>query len=163
MKRTISIHVFFLALFSFSALHLAAQEERKNRDKNAINTRKKTPEKIIEHIVGTWEVEGIYKGNKDISNTDTVGVNSTIIFDREAKYISYSGNEQIDSGRYRLNENHSILYLESAAGQEPSEWKVSFNNNGMTLQPKETYPHAESFRYLYTRKSNEGKLEVGDR
>lgn len=159
MKRNISIHIFFLAALSIATLSASAQEEQKKRDENAINTRKKTPEKIIEHIVGTWEVEGIYKGKKDISNTDTVGANQTITFDREAKYVSYSANERIDSGTYRLNENHSLLYLESSTGQEPSEWKVSFTNNGMTLQPRETYPHAESFRYVYTRKSNEGKIE----
>jgi hypothetical protein len=160
MKRNIGIYIFCLAVLGFSALQVTAQEnERRKRDKNAINTNKKTPEKIIEHIVGTWEVEGIYKGNKDISDTDTVGANQTITFDRETKYVSYSGNEKIDSGMYRLNENHSILYLESAAGEEPSEWKISFTDNGMTLQPKETYPHAESFRYFYTRRSNEGKIE----
>lgn len=159
MKRNISIHIFFLAALSLSTLSASAQEEQKRRDDNAINTRKKTPEKIIEHIVGTWEVEGIYKGKKDISNTDTVGANQTITFDRELKYVSYSNNERIDSGIYRLNENHSILYLESSTGHEPKEWNVSFTNNGMTLQPRETYPHAESFRYFYTRKSNEGKIE----
>jgi hypothetical protein len=158
MKRNISIPVFLLAVFSFSAFQLMGQQEKKTRDENAINTRKKTPEKIIEHIVGTWEVEGIYKGKKDISNTDTVGSNRTITFDREAKYISYSGNEKIDSGTYSLNENHYLLYLESAGGGAPSEWKISFSNNGMTLQPNATYPHAESFRYFYTRKSNEGKI-----
>src|SRR5688572_30231775 len=135
-------------LLCLSSLILSAQDDndytnnrgnKKKQNDDAINTKQKTPVKIIEYIVGTWEVEGIYKDKKDISNTDTVGSNQIIEFDREGRYVSRSGNEKLDSGIYRLNENHSILYLESQTGEEPVEWKVSFSQDGdMTLQPTGT-------------------------
>lgn len=159
MKTRIHILSALLCLFSLS---VSAQDDndytnnrgKKKQNEDAINTKQKTPVKIIEFIVGTWEVEGIFKDKKDISETDTVGSNQIIKFNREGRYVSHSGNEKLDSGIYRLNENHSILYLESETGEEPVEWKVTFSQNGeMTLQPTGTYPHAESFRYIYTRRS----------
>lgn len=160
MKTKFHIHILAI-LLCFVSANLSAQDDneyinRKNKKQNddAINTKQNTPVKIIEYIVGTWQVEGIYKDKKDISGTDTVGSHQVLEFNREGRYVSHSGNEKLDSGAYRLNENHSILYLESETGEEPVEWKVSFNENGkMTLQPMSTYPHAESFRYIYTRKT----------
>jgi hypothetical protein len=150
-----SIHIFILAsvccVFSFTAF---AQDDNdyNRKDKNTRAPAKQEPtEKIVEHIVGTWQVDKVYKGNKDISNTDTVGSNQTLVFDTELKYVRYSNNEKIDSGLYRLNENHSILYLESASGGEPSEWRVGFTGNGMILQPRENSPHAANFKYFYTK------------
>lgn len=152
---------FFLAMFALS-FNLIAQDDndysnnrgKKKRSAEAVHSEKEPPTKIIAAIVGTWDVEGIFKGDKDISNTDTVGTNQRIEFDREAKYISYSGNERIDSGTYRLNENHAILYLESATDQEPSEWNVTLSNNSLTLQPRgAATSHAQSFKYIYTRAS----------
>jgi hypothetical protein len=157
------IHIVSITLvLCFSSMHLAAQDDndytnnrgKKKQNQEAINTKKKTPVKIIQYIVGTWEVEEIHKGNKDITDTDTVGLHQTIEFNREGRYVSHSGTEKIDSGAYRLNENHSILYLESEIGSEPQEWDVAFNKNGdMTLRPRGTYPHAESFKYIYSRTS----------
>jgi hypothetical protein len=152
-----SIHILIVVsaccLFSFAALAQGDNDYTNNRkNKNTGAPAKQEPtEKIIERIVGTWEVDRIYKGNKDISNTDTVGSNQTLVFDTELKYVSYSENEKIDSGKYRLNENHSILYLESASGGEPHEWRVGFTGNGMTLQPIGNSPHAANFKYFYNK------------
>ncbi|HEY0770062.1 MAG TPA: hypothetical protein VGD31_06980, partial [Sphingobacteriaceae bacterium] len=114
-----------------------------------------TPTKNIEKVVGVWEVTGIFKGNKDITNTDTVGLNRSFEFTRENKYISYSDSEQIDSGAFKLNEVQNVIYLESASGNEVVEYKIRFDDNTMTLQPSESADaHAQRFRYVYTRKRN---------
>ncbi len=137
-----------VAMFSVGAL---AQERKSNPD---VPSHHATPIKNIEKVVGIWEASGIYKDGRDISNTDTVGLNTTFEFTRENKYISYSNNERIDSGAFKLNENHSLLYLESAAGHEVSEYKVSFSNDQMTLQPssESADANAQKFRYVYQRK-----------
>jgi hypothetical protein len=113
-----------------------------------------TPVKIIEKVVGTWEASGIFNGNKNVTDTDTVGLNRSFEFTRENKYLSYSDREQIDSGTYKLNEVQNILYLESAAGNEVVEYNVSFDDETMTLQPTQSSAaNSQRFRYVYTRKS----------
>jgi hypothetical protein len=165
MKPKICI-LFLITAMCFLSTGLYAQkdndytkkEKSKKEREEAINTNKKTPVKIIEHIVGTWQVDGIYKGNKDISDSDTVGLQQVIEFNREGRYVSHSGSEKIDSGSYRLNENHALLYLESETGEAPKEWNVSFAREGMmTLQPKGSSAHAQSFKYVYTRTSTGDK------
>jgi hypothetical protein len=143
-------------ILCFSALTVSAQQQRDDRKKenaDAINTKKKTPVKYIENIVGTWKTGRVLKNDKDISNTDTVGTDQVIEFNREGRYVSHSGNEKIDSGAYRLNEDHGILYLESETGEPIAQWNIQFDNDRMILQPRETNAHAESFKYIYTRAS----------
>lgn len=152
MLRKINI-LAFTFLFSLTTAAVVAQEKEKNKDIPANN---ETPVKNIEKVIGVWEVTGIFKGNKDITNTDTVALNNTFDFTSENKYLSYSNNERIDSGAFKLNENHSLLYLESANGHQITEYKVSFVNDQMTLQPAESASaHAQRFKYVYRRK-NEG-------
>lgn len=144
-----------LSVFSYSATAQENQKENKysNKDKSDVPVNNETPTKNIEKVVGVWEVTGIFKGTKDITDTDTVGLNRSFEFTRENKYISYSDSEQIDSGAFKLNEVQNTIYLESASGNEVAEYKIRFDNNTMTLQPSQSADaHAQRFKYVYTRK-----------
>ncbi|HEY0655090.1 MAG TPA: hypothetical protein VGD65_18270 [Chryseosolibacter sp.] len=147
-----------LSLFTHNAMAQENGKDKKDfsvKDKRDIPVNNETPTKNIEKVVGVWEVTGIFKGNKDITNTDTVGLNRSFEFTRENKYISYSDSEQIDSGAFKLNEVQNVIYLESASGNEVVEYKIRFDDNTMTLQPSESADaHAQRFRYVYTRKRN---------
>lgn len=159
-----AIYSILLAFICSGVCHQAiAQREDKDqgqdkkgysiKDKKDIPINNETPTKNIEKVVGEWEVTGIYQGSKDITNTDTVGINRSFEFTRENKYISYTDNEQIDSGAFKLNEVQNVIYLESAAGGDVTEYKIRFDDNTMTLQPAESADaHAQRFRYVYTRK-----------
>ncbi|HEY0742645.1 MAG TPA: hypothetical protein VGD40_14330 [Chryseosolibacter sp.] len=164
--------IIYIILFAFictSMSHEAnAQREDKDqgqdkkgysiKDKKDIPINNETPTKNIEKVVGEWEVTGIFRGSKDITNTDTVGINRSFEFTRENKYISYAENEQIDSGTFKLNEVQNVIYLESATGGDVTEYKIRFDDNTMTLQPSESADaNAQRFRYVYTRKSDGSK------
>jgi hypothetical protein len=160
MLKRIQVIVLGIAVSVFS-VDAIAQEDGKdnkgysNKDKSNIPVNNETPTKNIEKVVGVWEVTGIFKGAKDITDTDTVGLNRSFEFTRDNKYISYSDSEQIDSGAFKLNEVQNTLYLESASGSqnEVAEFKIRFDNNTMTLQPVQSADaHAQRFRYVYTRK-----------
>ena len=162
MFKKLYILLFAFALSAFG--HIAmAQEDEKNRDRAARDkgqapVNNETPTKNIEKVVGVWEVSAIYKGTKNITNTDTLGLNRSFEFTRENKFIGYSDNEQIDSGYFKLNEVQNVIYLESAGGADVIEYKIRFDNNTMTLQPTESADaHAQRFRYVYTRKSDGSK------
>jgi hypothetical protein len=147
MKRNIYT-LLLLVIFGLLPPALQAQNEKDlERNKNRTNVRVKKD--LTETIVGTWQVDEIFKGKKDISNTDTI-YNETLIFDNEGKYVTH-GSEKIDSGLYRLNENHSILYLESETEKNTTEWDISFSKGGMTLKPRVAHAKAPGFKYTYTR------------
>jgi hypothetical protein len=165
--------IFSLALFAsltVAVIGASAQEkERGNTDytnnrtagkpkpEKNVNTAKQTPVKIIEYIPGTWVIEHVYRGKEEVSKTDTLAPNESFEFNREGRYTSFSGNEKIDSGAYRINEEHAILYLASEGDNEkPAEWDVWFGKDGtMTMKSRNTPNKGEDFSYVYKRNSTE--------
>ena len=135
-----------------SAVAQNKDQDNKTKSKPSNETSRQTITKIIEYIPGVWEIERVYQGKKDITKTDSLAPSQSIEFNREGRYISHTGREQIDSGAYRINEQHAILYLASESNEKPSEWYVSFDKNGlMTMRMKDASKHGESFRYVYRR------------
>jgi hypothetical protein len=155
-------HIAALCITALCCLITVANFAQDNNKKNnqQVNTKQKTPVKIIQFIPGVWTLDQVIRGNKDISATDTVAQNQTLEFNREGRYMSYSGNERIDSGAYRLNEDHAILYMASETEDDKTQqWNVWFSDEGtMTLKLKEASGgHGENFSYVYRRTSNASK------
>lgn len=118
---------------------------------------KKVPDKIIHKIVGVWKIQKISSGNEDVAKNPTSG--QWIEFRSNGTYLNHATS--IDSGSYRINENSSIVYLESVVNKDPSkktdkmiaEWSVAFANEGMILQRRSTNKreHIDKMKYYYTR------------
>ncbi|HEY9007436.1 hypothetical protein [Ohtaekwangia sp.] len=117
-------------------------------------------QKVIDLVVGTWQISQVFDGKKQIQSTSDTLIH-TIEFTREAKYITRNNSQKLDSGLFRINENHKILYLESknnANGDaHPVEWGLSLQGHILTLTGRGS-PHAERFKYIYTRKSGTKKM-----
>ena len=147
------------ACFVCTATLCAAQDDKDrgstdyNRQKeNTEKPERKIMTKIIEYIPGKWAIESVLRGNEDVTDTDTLAETQRIEFNREGRYVRYTGTEKIDSGAYRINEEHGLLYLASETDDKPTEWKVSFNKQGeMILRMNDVGAHGESFRYIYRR------------
>ena len=150
-----------------TSFSVSAQQKRgdtdytnnRSRDKEKkdvpVNTEQATPVKIFEYIPGTWEISSVFRGAKEISGSDTLSSSQTLEFTHDGRYMSNSGTEQIDSGGFRLNEQHGVLYLDSDIHGTTSEWKIDFYRDGsMALQLKDGVVHGERFRYIYKRTSN---------
>lgn len=138
---------------------LKDSNKSKNRDQDKnIPAEQPTLVKHIQRIVGTWELTAVHDGNKDITGNDTVGADQTIEFTSDAKYKRYTKSEEIDSGVFTMNENHSLVYLESKSGGQISSWSVSLNdqNNALTMQPAQsTAVHGKRFKFTYRKKAGE--------
>ena len=123
--------------------------------------------KFIERIAGQWTLQQIVDAEKrDVSNnanrkkaarandveTDQ-GNNAMqkIEFYDNARYRMNNATQAIDSGSYRLNEQHGILYLQSDLGDtEPSEWKIELDNRRLTLTGRGG-DAASRYRYVYNK------------
>jgi hypothetical protein len=144
----------FILLFSVilaSALHVSAQKA----DEESV--------KAIETIVGRWQLQKVYAGSREITANPNSENRSWIQFDRDGSYQQQA--EADDHGSYRLNENHSVVYLESMQNKESSsavspnrvtEYNITIKDDVLTMQPKGE--NGNSTKYVYTR-SGQGSVE----
>lgn len=118
---------------------------------------KKQPDKIIDKIVGAWKVQRITAGKDEVAKNPTSG--QWIEFRSDGTYLNHSTS--LDSGSYRINENSSIVYLESVVKDDPNnketkmvtEWTVAFDNQGMIMQRRSTgkREHVDRMKYYYSK------------
>jgi hypothetical protein len=104
-------------------------------------------EKLFGDLVGTWRIQTVFDGKKDITKTDSSSI-QWVEFTEDGRYRSAVGKNPSDSGSYRVNENHHILYLQSDAHKDnPAEWQMDFKDNNMILTGKD--PRTQRYKYVY--------------
>jgi hypothetical protein len=120
-----------------------------------------SPDKIIDKIVGTWKIQSILSGKNEVAKNPTSG--QWIEFRSDGKYVHQT--TMPDSGSYRIDENRSILFLESSvqAGSSKNspkkinEWNLAFKDGTMTMRrnnnpnPKDKKQHKDNMSYVYVR------------
>lgn len=114
-----------------------------------------TPDKAIESIIGRWQLQKVYAGSREItSNPNSEG--SWIEFNEDGTYRLQA--EEGDRGSYRLNENHSVLYLESEHRKETSsavslpnltEYNIVMRDGTLVMQSRSD--NTVSTKYVYAR------------
>jgi hypothetical protein len=115
-------------------------------------------DKAIEDIIGKWQLQKVYAGSREItSNPNSEG--SWIEFNEDGTYRLQA--EDSDQGSYRLNENHSVLYLESEHRKDTSsavslqtltEYSIVMRDGTLTMQPKNE--NSGSTKFVYTKSSS---------
>ena len=95
-----------------------------------------TVTKNIQRIQGTWELVSATENGKEVTNNSSANIPDKLIFSRQNKYKRFMKDQQIDSGTFTMNENHSRVFLQSRTGGGTSDWAVVINdqNNEMTMQ-----------------------------
>jgi hypothetical protein len=115
-----------------------------------------TPDKAIEGIVGKWQLEKVYAGSREITSNPNAESRSWIEFNEDGTYTSQG--ESNDRGSYRLNENHSVLYLESEQKSETTsaipahrltEYAITIKDGMLTMLPKNE--NSGSTKFVYQR------------
>ncbi len=108
--------------------------------------------KMIELLAGTWKLQRIVdeeknnkatgnepnrktnKGNTSPENDQSRNAMQMLEFNIDARYKVNNSTSAIDSGSYRVNEQHGILYMESDADDiTPSEWAMTLDKKRLTL------------------------------
>ena len=128
--------------------------------------------KFIERINGQWKLQRVVdverkaskkKGqsasNEQQGDQGAVEGNNAmqmIEFEDDARYRVNNSTNAIDSGSYRLNEQHGILYMESDADDiTPTEWAVAVKNNTLTLTGRGN-DATSRYKYVYTKTKTKG-------
>ena len=136
--------LFLLAILSTVVFQVSAQRSTD------------TPDKAIETIIGKWQLEKVYAGGREITSNPNAEDRSWIEFNEDGTYTSQGDGN--DKGSYRLNENHSVLYLESEATSETAsavpvhrliEYTITIKEGVLVMVPKTE--NAASTKYVYAR------------
>ena len=107
-------------------------------------------------------IEKVYAGGREITSNPNAEDRSWIEFNEDGTYTSQGDGN--DKGSYRLNENHSVLYLESEEKSETTsavpansltEYTITMKEGVLVMVPKTE--NAASTKYVYARSgSGEG-------
>jgi hypothetical protein len=127
----------------------STEDQTEDEGNAEVNTEKESPTKMIELLVGEWERAG--GGQAQNNNQQDIGM-QRIRFTQEARYISYDGNQKVDSGAYRMNEQLRNLYLESVIDKEPKEYEVELSDNQLTMKRKQAGAQSGETQYVYRRR-----------
>lgn len=132
-------------------LTLLACEQRARQDNaddnQQVNTEQESPTKMIETLVGEWQLaEGGQQQQDEAtrqqtddqrSNQQEQAGDQTLEFTNEARYILREGEQKTDSGAYRMNEQLRNLYLESEANEDPREFEVELRRDTLILTARD--------------------------
>jgi hypothetical protein len=121
----------------------------------------KEPTLATESIVGRWQLQKVYAGSREISNNPNATTQSWIEFKPDGTYEQSA--DEGDKGTYRLNEDQSIVYLESSDKKQTSsvttvntllEYGLSIREGVMTLQARGD-DNAGTTKYVYSRSTGQ--------
>lgn len=129
--------------------------------------------KIIEMLPGAWKLQGIVdeerkpstanrqkkqsndsKETQAVDNDESRNAMQMLEFDPDARYKVNNSTTSIDSGSYRVNEQHGILYMESDADDiTPTEWAISINKDKLTLTGRGEKADTR-YKYVYVKEKD---------
>src|SRR5688500_14323031 len=136
-----------LSILALSSCQTDSREDTQKNDNEEVNTKQETPAKMIEYLVGEWQLDAPAPTGNNQQNR----ANERLTFTEEARYIVYSGHQKIDSAAYRMNEQLRNLYLESEANEKRREYVVDMTEDVMKLKPKQAEPGQGNETYTYRR------------
>jgi hypothetical protein len=117
----------------------------------------KEPTLATESIVGKWQLQKVYAGSREISNNPNATTQSWIEFKPDGTYEQSADDG--DRGTYRLNEDQSIVYLESSEEKQTksvttvnmlNEFELSIRDGVMVLTAKGD-GNSGSTKYVYSK------------
>lgn len=119
----------------------------------------KEPTLATESIVGSWELQKVYAGSREIARNPNAESPASLEFRPDGTYEQQSSVN--DNGSFRFNEDQSILYLESASRKESTsattvnslnEYEISIKDGILTMQSRGN--DSASTKYVYIKKDN---------
>lgn len=129
--RTLLIALICITLLT---LHSCQKDNRSKAEaeletgEHDVNAEQQTPVKLLEYLVGEWQRE---------SGSGAEGPGERLTFTTDARYLVHEGNQRIDSGAFRMNEQLRSLYLESEINETPREYELELREDAMTLKAKQ--------------------------
>lgn len=135
-----TVVIWFMVGFSANVLGQAQTQD-------SIPAKNPAAVKLIERLYGVWQAVGSQAPGQNNANAQS---DLSIEFNPEAKYVLKRGNQIVESGSYRVNEQQEVIYLENSVNKKPVEWRVKLNGGNLVMTTRET-DQGKSKKYTYRR------------
>lgn len=124
----------FLAIFIFTLLSCQAQVA------------------LDKKIIGEWSMEKVYESEQDMTAKHNPKNNRWIKFNEDGTFISDGDPFGRNTGKWKIDNQKGILFIDSDVDDDDSEWKISFQGNE-TIWTGIGHPRKESTKLIHRKKS----------
>ncbi|MEQ6119250.1 hypothetical protein [Reichenbachiella sp. MALMAid0571] len=107
-------------------------------------------ESLDKKILGKWTMHKVYDGDEDVTSKHNPENNRWIKFNRNGSYESGGDPYGYNDGNWELDNEKSILFLDSKIDDDDSEWKISFTDSSTVWTGIGT-PRQENFKLIHKR------------
>jgi hypothetical protein len=108
-------------------------------------------EKPDSKIIGTWTMEKVYEYDNDVTESHNPKHERWIAFKPDGSFVSGGEPFGQNAGRWTIDNDKSVLYIDSDVDDDDSEWNVTFANDRMTWTGT-GHPRKENTRLIHKRK-----------
>lgn len=91
-----------------------------------------SPGKLSQKIIGKWSMVKVFEYDKDVTARHNPNNNRWIEFNKDGTFISDGDPFGENTGKWRVNDESSVLVIDSDTEDDDSEWSVSLNKEEMT-------------------------------
>ncbi len=110
-------------------------------------------QKTENKIIGTWLMYKVFEYEKDVTEKHNPANNRWIEFKTDGTFISDGDPFGKNAGRWKLDSEKSILYIDSDIDDDDSEWNITFEGDKM-IWTGIGHPRKENAKLIHKRKEN---------
>ena len=92
-----------------------------------------TSEKLDKKIIGEWTMEKVYEYGEDVSARHNPNNNRWIKFNEDGTFVSGGDPFGRNTGKWKIDNDKSILFIDSDVDDDDSEWNVTFEEDKMIM------------------------------
>jgi hypothetical protein len=101
-------------------------------------------------IIGKWKMVKVYEYNNDVTSKHNPNNNRWIKFTADGNFVSDGDPFGKNTGRWKVDNEKSILYIDSDIDDDDSEWSLKFKNDEM-IWTGIGHPRKENTKLIHKR------------
>jgi Domain of unknown function (DUF5004) len=109
-----------------------------------------TADTLDKKLVGKWTMEKVYEYGEDVTAKHDPSDNRYLQFNSDGTFISDGDPFGRNTGRWKTDNEKSILFIDSDLDDDDSEWKVTFAGDE-TIWTGIGHPRKENTKLVHKR------------